>query len=122
MSNDLIALVVATGLGIVVVVVGLRRDLSEVTRSNLPRFGEGSEPATAAVETSEDERGRRPLSPNQARWLASFYLLLGLFNAARAVLSPDDRFLHTAAAAAFALGAGALALRTLRRASGAPAS
>jgi hypothetical protein len=43
MSNDLIALVVAIGLGIVVVVVGWRRDLSEITRLSAVRpFQRGS--------------------------------------------------------------------------------
>lgn len=111
MRTDLIALIVAIGLGTIVVVVGLRRDLSETTRSNLPRFGEDSEPATATVGLWEGERRGRPFSPRQARWLALFYLLLGLFNAARVVLSPDDRLLHAATAAVFALGAVLLWLR-----------
>jgi hypothetical protein len=110
MSTSLIALIVATGLT-VVILVGLRRDLSKTTRSNLPRFGEDPEPATATVGPWEGERRGRPLSPRQARWLASVYLLLGLFNAAHVVLSPDDRLLHSAAAAVFALGAVLLWLR-----------
>lgn len=106
MSTDLIALIVAIGLGIVVVVVGLRRDLSEVTRSNLPRFGDDSESTTATVGLWEGEqRGRSPLSPRQARWFASLYLLGGVINAASLVLSPNDRLLHAAAAAAFTLAA-----------------
>jgi hypothetical protein len=111
MSTDLIALIVAIGLGTVVVVVGLRRDLSETTRSNLPRFGEDSDSATATVGLWEGERRggpRRPLSPRQERWFASLYLLLGLFNLARVVLSPDDRLLHAAGAAAFTFGAALL--------------
>jgi hypothetical protein len=112
MSTDLIALIIAIGLGTVVVVVGLRRDLSETTRSNLPRLGEDSEPAaTATVGLWEGERRGSSLSPRQARWLASFYLLLGLFNAARVVLSPDDRLLYAATGAVFALGAVLLWLR-----------
>jgi hypothetical protein len=101
MSNQLIAWVVAGGLGVAVIVVGLRRDLSETTRSSLPRFGEDSESTTATVGLWEGERRGKPLSPRQARWLASVYLLLGLFNAALTVLSPDDRLLHAAAAAGF---------------------
>lgn len=111
MSTDLIALVVAIGLGTVVVVVGLRRDLSETTRSNLPRFGNDAESTTATVRLWEGERRGRPLSPRQARWLASLYLLLGLFNAARLVLSPGDKLFHLAAAVAFTLGAVLLWLR-----------
>jgi hypothetical protein len=116
MSSDLIAWVVAVGLGTVVVVVGLRRDLSETTRSNLPRFGEDSEPATAAVGLWEGEQRGRPPSPRQTRWLASLNLLLALGSAADAVLSADDRLLHAVAAATFALGAAVL----LRRASRLP--
>jgi peptidoglycan/LPS O-acetylase OafA/YrhL len=123
MSTDLIAWVVAIALGTVVLVVGMRRNLSETTRSNLPRFGEDSESATATVGLWEGEqRGGGPLSPRQARWLASLNLLLALGNAADAVLSPDDRLLHAAGAAVFALGAVVLVLRTPRRPSGAPAS
>lgn len=122
MGTDLIALVVAIGLGAVVVVVGLRRDLSETTRSNLPRFGEDPEPATATVGFWEGEqRGGRPLSPRQGRWLASLNLLLALGNAADAILSSDDRLLHAAGAALFALAALVM-LRTSRRPSNAPAS
>jgi hypothetical protein len=105
-STDLIALIVAIGLGVVIVVVGLRRDLSETTRSNLPRFGEDSESATATVGLWEGERrGRSLLSPRQARWLASFYLLLGLGSATLAVLSSDGRLLRAATAAGFTLAA-----------------
>jgi hypothetical protein len=111
MSNQLIALIVALGLGTVVVVVGLRRDLSPTTRSNLPRFGEDSEPATTTVGPWEGERRGKPLSPRQARWLASLYLLMGVFDAARVVLSPDDRLLHAGGAAVFTVGAVLLWLR-----------
>jgi len=38
MSSDLIALAVAFTLGAVVVLVGLRRNLSETTRTGMPRF------------------------------------------------------------------------------------
>lgn len=119
MSNDLIAWAIAIGLGAVVIVVGLRRDLSEVTRSNLPRFGEDSEPA-ATVELSGVERG--PPSTKQTLWLASFNLLIGLLNGARALLESDDRLLHAAAAAAFVLGAAVLALRASRHPSDVAAS
>lgn len=115
MDTDLIALIVAIGLGTAVVVVGLRRDLSETTRRNLPRFGEDSEPpATATVGLWEGERRgrpRRPLSPRQARWLASLYLLIGIGNATIAVLSSDGRLLRAATAALFTLGAVLLWLR-----------
>jgi hypothetical protein len=122
MSNDLVAWVVAIGLGTVVVVVGMRRNLSETTRNNLPRFERNPELATAPVAPSEGERERKPLSLRQARWLASLYLLVALVNAADAVLSSDDRLLNVATAALFVLGAVVLVLRASRRPSGAPAS
>jgi hypothetical protein len=49
MSSDLIAWVVAITLAIAVVVLGLRRNLSETTRNGLPRFGGDSEQATATL-------------------------------------------------------------------------
>jgi hypothetical protein len=39
MSSDFVAWVIAIALGIAVVVLGLRRNLSETTRNWLPRFG-----------------------------------------------------------------------------------
>jgi hypothetical protein len=109
LSGDLIALAVALALGIAVVVVGLRRDLSETTRNGLPRFGEDHERATPALGLYEgEERRRRPLSPRQRRWLGSFYLLMALTYAAFAVLSADDRLLDASTAALFALGAAFL--------------
>jgi hypothetical protein len=111
MSRDLIVLIVTIGLGIVIVLLGLRRNLSETTRSGLPRFGEAPEQVTEMVGPSEHERGRKPLSPKQARWLASLYLLMGLGNAVDAVLSSDGRLIHVATAALFTLCAVALFLR-----------
>lgn len=106
MSSDLIALVVAITLGITVVVLGLRRHLSEATRNGLPRFGEGTEPATAALGLYEGgERRRRPLSPRQRRWLVAFYLLIALTDAAAAVFSANDRLLHASTAGLWTLGA-----------------
>jgi hypothetical protein len=105
MSSDLIALVVAITLGIVVVVLGLRRNLSETTRNWLPRFGGALEPATATPGSSDYGPGRRPLSRRQRRWLASFYLLMALTDAASAVRSAGSRPLHAIAAGTFALGA-----------------
>lgn len=119
MGTDLIAWAVAIGLGVVVVAVGLRRDLSETTRSNLPRFGEDSESASATVGLWEGEQRGRPLPPRQARWLALPYLLLGLLNAADAALSSDGRLLHMAAAAVLVLAAVVLVPRMSRRSSGA---
>lgn len=119
MSSDLIALTVAIGLGIAVVVLGLRRNLSETTRSGLPRFGGPPEQATVMV--GPFERGR-PMSPRLARWLAALYLLMGLGNAVDAASSSDGRLMHVAAAAAFTVGAVVLFLRNQPHSAGAPAS
>jgi hypothetical protein len=106
MSSDLIALVVAIALGIAVVVLGLRRNLSETTRNGLPRFGGDAERATATLGLYEgEERQRRPPSPRQRRWLASFYLLIALTDVVFAVLSADDRLLHASTAGLWMLGA-----------------
>jgi hypothetical protein len=105
MSNDLIAWVVALTLGTAVVILGLRRNLSETTRNGLPRFGGAPEPATATPGSSDDGPRRRPLSPRQRRWLVSLYLLIALTDAAFAVLSEDNRLLHASTAGSFALGA-----------------
>lgn len=110
MSGDLIALVVALTLGTAVVILGLRRNLSETTRKGLPRFGGDPEGATLGLYEGE-ERQRRPLSPRQRRWQVSVYLLLALIQAASAVLSSDDRLIHAATAALAALGVVVLLLR-----------
>jgi hypothetical protein len=106
MGSDLIPCVVAITLGVAVVVLGLRRDLSETTRNGLPRFGGDPEGATTTLGIYEgEEKRRRPLSPRQRRWLASFYLLIALTDGAFAVLSADDRLLNASTAGLFALGA-----------------
>ena len=106
MSTDLIALLVAFALGTVVIVLGLRRNLSETTRNGLPRFGGDPEHATATLGLYEgEERPRRRPSPRQRRWIASFYLLFALAEAVFTVLSTDSRLLHASTAGAFALGA-----------------
>lgn len=106
MSSDLVALVIALALGTAVVILGLRRNLSETTRNGLPRFGRDSEQAPATLGLYEgEERKRRPLSPQQQRWLASLYLLIALGNAAVAVLSADSQLLHASTAGMFGLGA-----------------
>ncbi len=106
MDSDFIALVVAITLGIAVVVLGLRRNLSETTRNGLPRFGGDPTGATATLGLYEGgERRRRPLSPRQRRWLVLFYLLIALTHAAFAVLSADDRLLHASTSGLWTLGA-----------------
>ena len=112
MSNDLIALVVALVLGIVVVVLGLLRNLSETTRDGLPRFGGDPERATATLGLYEgEERPRRPLSRRQRGWLALMYLLLALGQVDFAVRSANDRLIHAAVAALMVFGVAVHLLR-----------
>ena len=123
MSSDLIALIVALTLGTAVVIMGLRRNLSETTRNGLPRFGGDPERATATLGLYEGvERRRRPLSPRHRYWLVSFYLLMAFTDAAFAVLSSHDRPIHAATAALFALGAVVHLLRKPPHPSGETAS
>jgi hypothetical protein len=112
MSNDLIAWVVGITLGLAVVGLGLRRNLDDVTRSWLPRFGEVPEPASATPESPDGGQGRRQLSPLQRRFVIWAYLLISVCNAALAVLSADNRLLHAISAALFAIGAVAPMLKT----------
>lgn len=122
MSTDVITLIIALGLGIAVVVLGLRRNLSETTRDGLPRFGEASDETPEALGPSEGGQGRKPLSPKQARWLAALYLLIAISNAVDAVLSSDDRVIHAVAAALFAFCAVLLLVRKLPFTSWTPTS
>lgn len=110
MSNDLIAWVIGIALGIAVVGLGLRRNLADVTRSWLPRFGEASEPVTATPESSYGG-GHRQLSPRQRRFVIWGYLLISLCNAAFAVLWSENRLPHAINAALFAIGAMVLMLK-----------
>lgn len=104
MSSDLLAGLVALALGIAVLILGLRRNLSEVTRDGLPRPEEGSEQTIATLGPYEgEERRRRSLSPRQRRWLVSFNLLMALAYGAFAVLSANDGPLHASLAGLFAL-------------------
>lgn len=100
MSSDLIAWVVAVTLGIAVVVIGLRRNLSEATRNGMPRFGGDPERTTPTLEG--EERRRRPLSRRQKRWMAGGFLLLGLTYAVMALLWANDRLIHAVFAALWA--------------------
>jgi hypothetical protein len=123
MSSDLIAWVVAITLGIAVVVLGLRRNLSEITRNGLPRFGGDPERATPTLGLYEgEERGHRRLSPRQRRWMGSFYLLMSLTFAAFAVLSAHDRLFNAILAATFALNAAVYWLQRSPSSSGGPPS
>jgi hypothetical protein len=100
MSSDLVPWVVAITLGIAVVVLGLRRNLSETTRNGLPRFGGDPERATATLGLYEgEERRHRPLSPRQKQWMAVGFLLLALAYAVMALLWANDRLIHAVFAA-----------------------
>jgi hypothetical protein len=111
MSNGLLAWVVAVTLGLAVIVLGLRRNLADVTRSWLPRFGDAPEPATPPQGFFDGGQERRQISPRQRRIAIWSYLLFSLWNAALALLSADDRLLHAASAALFAVGAVVFLLR-----------
>jgi hypothetical protein len=105
MSSDLIAWIVAISLGIAVVVLGLRRNLSQATRNGLPRFGGGERATPTLGLYIGAERRRRPLSSQHRRWLVAFYVLIAFTDTAFAVLSADNRLLHASTAGLFALGA-----------------
>jgi hypothetical protein len=111
MGSDLVAWVVAIGLGVSVVGLGLRRNLGDATRSWLPRFGEASEQVAATPAPSTEGQGSRELSPRQRRWVIRGYLLFSLCYAAVAVLSTDDRLANAIFAALFALSAVVLLRR-----------
>lgn len=113
MSSDLIALVVAITLGVAVVGLGWRRNLGDVTREWLPRFGKAPKPATATAGSFDGGQGRRRLSPRQRRFLIWSYLFIGLGHAGLAALSAGDRLWHVISAALFALGAAGIALKRL---------
>jgi hypothetical protein len=115
MSSDLIAWVVAITLGIAVVVLGLRRNLSETTRSGLPRLKGNTDRATATLGLYEGgERRRRPLSPRQRRWMIGFYLLMSLTFATFAVFPAHDRMGNAILAGLFAVHAAVLWLKRPR--------
>lgn len=99
MSSDLIALIVAIGLGIAVVALGLRRNLDETTRNCLPRSEGASEQETGILGSSGDGQRRRPLSARQRRWMSGGFLLLGLAYAVMAMLWANDRLIHAVFAA-----------------------
>jgi hypothetical protein len=111
MSSDLVAWVVGITLGIAVVGLGLRRNLADVTRSWLPRFGAAPEPPMATPESSDGGQGHRQLSPRQRQFVIWGYLLISLCNAAFAVSRADNRLLHVVSAALFAISALVLMLK-----------
>lgn len=98
MSSDLIAWIVAIGLGIAVVVLGLRRNLGETTRDWLPR-SEGAQQEIGTLGPSGDGQRRRPLSPRQRQWMSGVFLLFGLAYAVMAMLWANDRLIHAVFAA-----------------------
>lgn len=112
MGSDLIPLVVALSLGTAVVVLGLRRNLDDVTRNGLPRFEEAPETATPTPEQSVGEPRGRELSPGQRWFLVGMYLLLSVSDAVSAVLSAENRPMHVVGAALFGISAAVFALRS----------
>jgi hypothetical protein len=122
MSSDLVPVAIAVVLGAAVVVLGVRRNLSETTRNGLPRYGD-PERATATLGLYEgEERPRRRPSRLEQRWFAAIYLLWALFEAISAVLSSHERLIHAAMAALILFGVVVLLLRKTRDPSDEPAS
>jgi hypothetical protein len=111
MSSDLIAWVVGIALATVVVGFGLRRNLADVTRSWLPRFGEVPKLAPAIPESFAGGQRRGHISPWQRRLAILFYLLISVVDAIRAVLSSEGRPLNVMTAVLFASGAVVFMLR-----------
>ncbi|HZO06163.1 MAG TPA: hypothetical protein VFB52_07225 [Solirubrobacterales bacterium] len=112
MSSSLVALAVGLALTAAVVVVGLRRNLSETTREGLPEFGGDPEGTTPKLDLYEgQERPRGPLSRRQQIWLSTIYLLLALLQLVDVVRSADDRLLHLGFALFFVLGFVLVVLR-----------
>ncbi len=112
MSNDLIALAVALSLGAAVVILGLRRNLSEITRNGMPRFGGGPKRGAPTPGLYLGEQGRRrPVTNRERRRMALLSLLFSLSNAAMAVLWASDRQFNAVFAVLWALVAG----RSLQR-------
>ena len=109
MSSDLIAGVVAIAFGIVVVGVGLRRDLSDVTRSGLPRYKRDPEATTIATELPVGERNQ--LSPLTRKLGIGLYLFMGLTYAIFAVLEANERLVHASLAVLFAIATVVFLLR-----------
>ncbi|HET7443714.1 MAG TPA: hypothetical protein VFJ57_03570 [Solirubrobacterales bacterium] len=113
MSTDLIALVVALALGTAVIVLGLRRNLSETARNGLSRFGADPERQTATLGLYEgEEKPRCPVSPRLA---VPLYLLIALVQGASAMKASDDWLLHAALAALAVVAAVVYVLRNARR-------
>jgi len=111
MSSDLIAGVVAIAFGIVVVGVGLRRNLSDVTRSGLPRYERDPEATTIATELYAGGQRRNQLSPLTRKLGIWLYLLMSLTYAAFSVFGTDERLMHASLAILSAVAAVAFMLR-----------
>jgi hypothetical protein len=99
MTSELIAWLVAITLGVVVVGVGLQRNLADTTRRWLPKPGEASEREVATLRAPDGGRRSRSLTARQRRWLAGGFLLLGLAYAAMALIWANDRLIHAVFAA-----------------------
>lgn len=114
MSSDLIAAILSATLGVIVIAVGLRRNLADVTQSWLPRFGEVPRQTAPTPVHYEGGQERQPLSPWQKRLLVGLYLMMSAVNADSAIREIDDRVQHVILAALFAVGAVVFALRDRR--------
>ena len=111
MSSDLIAGVIGITLGVVVVGVGLRRKLSDVTRRGLPQYERDPEATSIATELYTGPQRRNQLSPPMRRLGIGLYLSMGLCYAVFAVLKADERWMHASLAALFVVNAVVFFLR-----------
>jgi hypothetical protein len=94
MSSDLIAGVIAIALGAVVVGLGLRRKLSDVTRSGLPQYKRDPEAVSIATELYTGPPRRSQLSPRMRRAGICLYLFMFLGWAALAAFGAQERPAH----------------------------
>lgn len=109
--SDLIAGVIGISLGIAVVILGLRRNLSDVTRSWLPRYGEALGKRAMVPDFFDSGQGRRQLSPLTRKLNIWLYLFMSLAYAAFAVLGVHERLMHVSMAVLFAVAAVTFMLR-----------
>lgn len=99
MSSSLVAFALAGVLAAAVVVIGLRRNLSQTTREGLPEFGGDPEGVTTNLDLYQgEERPRGPLSRRQQLSFLAIFLIFAIVQIVDAILSADDRLQHLAGA------------------------
>lgn len=98
-------------LALVVVGLGLRRKLSDVTRSGLPQYERDPEATSIATELYTGPRRRNQLSPQMRKANIGLYLFMSLGWTALAVLEGRDRLIHVLTAVTAAVGVVVFVLR-----------